>query len=205
MVLTNSDKRKIQIESFKKQIYDVLEKSSMNNIISIDETNIDSHICSNYGWSKSGTRIQNTITHPRIRYSLILAISCKKIIHQKLIKGSVNGEIFLEFIKGLVEKLKPNENNYILLDNARIHHYKKINKFILSQPKIFFIYNIPYTPETNPIEKVFNDIKRILRNKKINNTNLISQIKKTIIYVSKNNNFEAYYKKSLLDDLGKVR
>jgi len=66
----------------------------MNNIISIDETSIDSHISHNYGWSISGKKIIITNTHPRIRYSVIAAISRNKVIHYKIIKGSVKGEIF---------------------------------------------------------------------------------------------------------------
>ena len=177
----------------------------MNNIISIDETSIDSHICSDYGWSKSGTRIQNKITHSKIRYSLILAINRKEIIHKELIKGSTNGEFFFKFIKNLVKKLKPKKNNYILLDNARIHHYKKVKEFIDMQLKIKLIYNIPYSPETNPIERVFNDIKRILKTKKINNFNLIDQIEKSLITVNNSDNFYAYYKKSLIDEIKKMK
>ena len=132
----------------------------MKNIISLDETSIDSHIFNNYGWSKSkpwfwqpelglsptgkkGTKIENIVRHSKVRYSLILAINCKKIIHKKIIKGSANGEIFLKFIKDLVKKLHTQTNNYILLDNARIHHFKKIKEFIDTESKIKLIYNIP--------------------------------------------------------------
>lgn len=177
----------------------------MKNIISIDETSIDSHICNNYGWSKKGTKIENITRHPKIRYSLILAINCNKIIHKRIIKGSSNGEIFLEFIKDLVKKLQTRNNNYILLDNARIHHYKKVKEFINTKSKINFIYNVPYTPETNPIERVFNDIKKNLRNRKINNHNLIDEIQKSLFIINKNNNFEAYYNKSLIDELKKLQ
>ena len=204
-ILTTPEKRNIQIKLFKEQIKNALHDSSMENIISIDETSIDSHICNNYGWSKKGKMIVNTIKNPKIRYSLILDINCNKIIHKKIIKGSVNGETFLEFIKDLVKKLQTNNNSYILLDNARIHHYKKLKDFIKTKPKIKLIYNIPYTPETNPIEHVFNDIKKKLKDKKVNNDNLIDEIKKSLNDVNNNNNFKAYYDKSLIDRIKKLK
>jgi transposase len=92
----------------------------------------------------------------------------------------------------------------VLLDNARIHHYKKIKEFIITKPKIEFIYNIPYTPETNPIERVFNDLKRDLRNKKIDNFNLVSEIKNSLININRNNNFQKYFEKSLIYEINKL-
>ena len=203
-ILTNFEKRKKQIKLFKEQINDILETSSMSNIISIDETSIDSHITNNYGWSKKGERIENVVKHSRIRYSLILAISCKKIIHKQIIKGSANGDTFLKFIKDLIKKLSVKKKSYVLLANARIHHNKKIKEFIITKPKIEFIYNIPYTPETNPIERVFNDLKRDLRNKKIDNFNLVSEIKNSLININRNNNFQKYFEKSLIYEINKL-
>ena len=39
-------------------------------------------------------------------------------------------KIFLEFIKNLIDGLPCGETYYILMDNARIHHYRKLDKFI---------------------------------------------------------------------------
>ena len=120
----------------------------MNNIISIDESSIDSHISHNKGWSKFGSKVTKTITHTRVRYSLILSISNKKILHYQLVKGSVNGEMFFIFIKDLIKKLTQGTQYHVVLDNAKIHHYRKIKEYIETKPNIELIYNIPYTPET---------------------------------------------------------
>ena len=175
----------------------------MKNIISIDETSIDTHLCNKYGWSKKGTKIENIIKETRIRYSLILAINCNKIIHKQIVKGSANGEIFLKFIKDLINKMHKGDNKYILLDNAKIHHYGKIKEFINKEPKIKLIYNLPYTPETNPIERVFNDVKRNLRKNKINKNNIIDKINTSLNEIN-NNNFKAYYDKSLINEISKL-
>ena len=50
----------------------------MNNIISIDEVSIDSHIDNNKGWSKYGSKVTKIKNYPRIRYSLVSAINNKK-------------------------------------------------------------------------------------------------------------------------------
>jgi transposase len=109
----------------------------------------------------------------------------------------------LKFIKELVKKINSTKHNYILLDNARIHHYGKIRDFISTLSKIKLIYNIPYTPETNPIERVFNDLKNILRTKKLTNAKLFDDIKESLLEIN-NKNFEAYYKKSFIDEMNKL-
>jgi len=60
------------------------------------------------------------------RYSLILAINRSKILNYKLVDGAVNGEIFMNYI---VNDIIPHSNDgSILMDNARIHHYKKFKQ-----------------------------------------------------------------------------
>ena len=103
------------IRELKKKIKNI----NVNDIISIDEVGFDTNICSNYGWSKKGTKICKIINSSRKRYTAICAISNKKVISVKIIKNSSNAIIFLDFIK---TNLKDINNKYLLLDNARIHH-----------------------------------------------------------------------------------
>lgn len=202
-ILTCIDKRNDQIKLFKEQINNALNESSMDNIVSLDETSVDSHISASYGWSESGTKIENIIRHKRVRYTTILAVSCKKIIHKQIIMGSATGEIFFDFIKKLIKKLDDKKNNYVLLDNARIHHYKKIKEYIESKPRIKFIYNIPYTPQTNPIERVFSSVKHYLRKRNVNNNNIIDEINKSLKFVN-SNILQKYFKKSLVEELNNL-
>ena len=175
----------------------------MNNIISIDESSIDSHIGNDKGWSKFGSKVTKIKNFPRVRYSLVLAICNKKVIHYEIIKNSVNGEIFLNFIKNLLKKLLIDNTYHIILDNAKIHHYGKLLKYINKQRNIEIIYNIPYTPETNPIEHVFSDIKKYIRNESINNSNIIAKIRNSINTIKKKN-LQSYFIKSLITDLEKI-
>lgn len=200
---TRYELRYFQIKIFKKKVKNALKKSSMNNIISIDESSIDSYIYSNKAWSKYGSKTIKTRNHIRIRYTLILAISNKKILHYKIIKKSANGEIFLEFIKDLIRKLFSDQNYHVIIDNARIHHYKKLKEYIKNVPFFKIIYNVPYNPETNPVEHVFNDIKRELKNMKINNTNIFTKINNSIKSVNKCN-FKNYFIDSLIEKIEKI-
>lgn len=191
MLMKRAKRKKLIIELKRK-----IKKVPLEDIISIDETSIDTYIDHNYGWGKKGIKIKVTKKKLRIRYTVICAITKNGVIHTKIIKNSANGEVFLEFIKDLIYKLKINKQKYLLMDNARIHHYKKLKEFINNNSNIDIIYNVPYSPEYNPIERVFNEAKNYLKNDNITLKNIKSKIKMSFNKIKKTN-INNYYKKSL--------
>tara|TARA_B110001454_G_scaffold97999_1_gene92749 strand:+ start:2418 stop:3377 length:960 start_codon:yes stop_codon:yes gene_type:complete len=157
-IVTNKKKQTMEIRKFKKQINAI----SNDDIISIDETSVDTHISSGYGWSLKGTNIIKTNKKSRIRYTVISAISNKQIIYNKIIKGSSNAIHFKEFLMTVLSNFQTNK--YLLMDNARIHHSKIVLDYIqTTDHKI--IYNVPYCPEYNPIEMMFSKFKSLMRKK----------------------------------------
>ena len=91
------------------------------------------------------------------KFSLSIAINRQKVIDFTLSKGSFNAETFNKFMMCKVKKNNIENKKYIL-DNARIHHAKLLNKEI----KDNCIYNIPYHSKSNPIEMYFNSLKKYL-------------------------------------------
>ncbi len=148
-----------------------------NKIISIDETAIYLNCNPSYGWAQRGEKciiIKNTNLVPK-RYTLLLAISNRSIIHTYMCMGSVKKEQYLDFIKNVVNKV--GKSYGLLMDNASIHT-SEIFKNYTKEQKLNVIYNIPYNPETNPIENVFGWLKNSVKRKK-NSTEI--DIKTSII------------------------
>ena len=188
----NKQKRNEQIKLFKKKIKNI----PMDQIISLDETSIDTHINYKYGWGLKGKTIRIKQISNRKRYTVICAIDYNKILHIKIILGSANGEIFLDFIKSLINAKIKNKKTYILLDNARIHHYKLLTEYVNTINNVEFIYNVTYSPESNPIEKIFNESKKYMKDSHITNINILKKIRLSFGNISKSN-INNYYKKSL--------
>jgi transposase len=103
-----------------------------------------------------------------------MAVSNKKIIYYEIYNKAVSGITYISFIKNLINI----SGNYytLLMDNATIHKTKKLNKFV-NENQIKILYNIPYNPETNPIELLFGSLKRMI---KTNNSKSLQNIKKSI-------------------------
>jgi transposase len=189
-----SDKKKqILTNQFKNKI----KKISLSQIISIDETSIDSHISHNYGWALKGEKIEIIKKYQRKRYSVICAISDNKILNIKIIDGTCNATIYTEFIKETIEKnTKEIQKQYLLMDNARIHHSRIFKEMIKKEDKYETIYNAAYSPENNPIEKVFSKIKNSLKNKNLDNINLKDNIIRAFGTINKKD-LKNFYNKSL--------
>ena len=193
IIYTNKRKRNQQIKAFIKNI----KKINIKDIISLDETSIDSHISNTYGWGLIGKKITIHKKHNRIRYTVTCKITHDKIFHIQIVKKSANANTFLEFIKTIADKLNKDKITYILLDNARIHHSKIVKAYVQTIDHIKFIYNVPYSPEYNPIEKVFGEAKRLIKNNQITNQNIIQKIISGFKRINQKS-FINYYNKCLL-------
>jgi len=182
-----------------------MKKINIGNIISLDETSVDTFISPLRGWSEAGTRIERKFSFQRKRITLISSINNKYIMNNKMIEGTANAKIFKEFLEELIIKIKEkygeNEKVYLLLDNARIHHAKIIKEFIINYNNIELLFNPPYCPQYNPIERLFSKLKNELR-KKYNVS--LKLIKENIIKICGNINsreLNNYFNNSLVNEL----
>ena len=55
---------------------------------------------------------------------------------------------------------------YRVMDNMRSHHAKAV-KQLLDSSKVTYLYLPPYSPDLNPIEKMWSKLKAFLRKEKI--------------------------------------
>ena len=76
------------------------------------------------------------------------------------IADSLNSDTFIEFLKSVREKYK---KFALVLDNAAYHKSKKVNNFIEStNGDIVAFFLPPHTPQLNPIEVQWRELKRLL-------------------------------------------
>jgi len=192
-VVKNKIKHNRDVRKFLKTIKEI----PLNKIISIDESHFNNEITSNYGWSIKGKQIFKKIyIKIKKRYTLICAVSNKKVVHYKIIDGSSNAIIFKNFLEELNNKTS--NNKYLLLDNARIHHSKIVKEY-MEHISHKLIYNAPYSPEYNPIEKVFSKIKTLVRQK--SNNGIPKKLQNNIKYSLKkitSSDLTNYFNKSLI-------
>ena len=77
-----------------------------------------------------------------------------------MVSESSKSQDMIEFIEH-IRKNNPIKSICIVLDNARIH-WAKIVKLKAEELNIHFVYLPPYSPDLNPIEFGWKDLKREL-------------------------------------------
>ena len=101
--------------------------------------------------------------------SLILAVTSDGDYFGAMIKSRLNSDSFIDFILKLEDWIEQrnirNEREIIvILDNCSIHR-SRVTKEALKETKIKFWYLPQYSPSLEPVELVFAQLKKFIRNK----------------------------------------
>lgn len=180
-----------------KRFFDKIKKYNIKDIISIDETSIRANIIPEYCRSQKGRRCYYESKDNKIfrKYTLIVAISTKGLIGFRLYeKGGINAEKYLDFINEFI--LSKYKNKLLLFDNARAHTATNVLDEIKNS-KNDYLLNIPYTPQLNPIESYFSQLKHYLKlDASIDFNDIKKSVKKAFTKISKDN-YKNYFYNSL--------
>lgn len=128
------------------------------------------------GWFEKGSR--PTIKYVSNRYQkfhVFGALGLEAITTK--ISPKINSKKYLPFLK----RLKKHSGKLcIIIDNAKWHLTKSVMSFI-KQEDIKMIRLLPYSPELNPIEQYWKNIKNHLGSKPIfTKTELLSELQKAL-------------------------
>ena len=101
------------------------------------------------------------------RLSSIAIMSSRGIEDFDTYEGSINGQIFCDFLdRCLAPILQPfngtNSRSVVVMDNASIHHVDKVATMI-EQTGAILRFLPPYSPDYNPLEESFAKVKAYLK------------------------------------------
>ncbi len=151
----------------REEFIEKLETLKDREFIFIDESGIDLNIQKEYGYELKGKRLfdekyGNKANEKRI--TIISGSLNNKFIAPFRFEGYTNTESFNIWIKeNLLPELKPNQ--VIVMDNASFHKSQKTRELIESKG-CNLLYLPPYSPDFNPIEKMWGSMKKFYRNHK---------------------------------------
>ena len=124
-----------------------------------DESGIRSDYHAGTTWGERGKTPIVKTTGSRYSLNMISAVTAKGHFRFMTVEGSVNAEIFCDFIKRLIKGV--DQKVFLILDNLKVHHSRKVKKLVESlQGKIELFYLPAYSPELNPDELVWGHVKQ---------------------------------------------
>jgi transposase len=131
----------------------------------LDETGVSIGMTRLYGRAPKGERIYEYV--PDVRYSCVSVISTIRVdgtTNPFVYSGTLNGFLFTQYIwECVIPTLKPYD---ILIMDCLSSHTMKIISEMVENAGANVLYLPKYSPDFNPIETVFSQVKSDLRNHK---------------------------------------
>ena len=156
---------------YKEAIKDIAPES----LVYIDESGIELTICRDRGWGKKSEKLVSKKSGKYYeRTNIVAGLVNNQSIAPMVFNGSCNTKLFEAWVEQfLIKELKPGQ--VVIMDNASFHKSQKTKELIESVDcKIIFLP--PYSPDFNPIEKFWANMKRWLEYNLVNFTKLYDAI-----------------------------
>ena len=109
-------------------------------------------------WAARGQTPIVRVTGQRFSLNMISAISPRGALRFMVVKGGVGAQVFIQFLKRLMHAQR--RPVFLIVDGHPAHRSKLVKAYIESlagKLRLFFLP--PYSPELNPDELVWNDVK----------------------------------------------
>lgn len=133
-----------------------------DKIAYVDESGIDSYFYREYAYAPRGEKVYGKISGRKFQRSNIVAAKLNdKIIAPMQYKGITNATLFENWFEQCLLPCLSKEN-VVIMDNASFHRKNELFQ-IAEKHHITLIFLPPYSPELNPIEKFWANLKYWLK------------------------------------------
>ena len=150
----------------RKEWAESITPEQLDHLVFLDESGVNTDMTRRYGRARSSERC---VDHAPLNTPQITTVlSSIRFNGEKAFttyQGGTTGERFVAYLKDtLLPTLHPGD--IVVMDNLRSHHVKEVRELLEAEGMIP-LYLPPYSPDLNPIEKMWSKVKAILRSWKI--------------------------------------
>ena len=136
------------------------------HLVYVDESGCDKRIgFRRTGWSPLGvTPTQVTQFQREQRHQILPAYAQDGVILARVFQGSTDSTVFEDFIEQLLPLCGkwPEPKSVLVMDNASFHHTERIEQMCYDAG-VKLMYLPPYSPDLNPIEEFFAELKAFVK------------------------------------------
>jgi len=123
-----------------------------------DEAGIRSDFHAGTTWARKGETPVVKATGQRFSVNMISAVSNRGDMRFMVCESGINAKVFIEFLKRLLHDIR--SPIFLIVDGHPTHKAKLVKKFVQSTNGRLGLFYLPgYSPELNPDEFVWNDLK----------------------------------------------
>lgn len=149
------------VEKWLKEDFPAIDESAKkrrSSLLFADEATVRSDHQSGKTWGKRGKTPVVRTSGARHSVNVISSVSRRGDLRFMLFEGRLNGEGFVLFLKRLMKgRHRPVD---LVVDNSSVHKNRVVKEYVDSlKGKLRLHFLPPYSPELNPDEFVWNDLK----------------------------------------------
>jgi len=123
-----------------------------------DEAGVRSDHHAGTTWAVRGKTPVVQTTGARFSLNLVSAVSPQGQMRFMTVKGTVDAKVFIEFLGRLL--FNASRPVFLIVDGHPTHRSRAVSKFVASTHGMLQMFFLPgYSPELNPDEQVWNDLK----------------------------------------------
>ena len=133
-----------------------------SDLVFLDESGCNTDMTRRYTYSLGRSRAVDSAPLSKPKNTTILSsIRLDGTLHYTTFSGGTTIERFKRYLEtDLLSHL--NSDSVLIMDNMKSHHAKAV-KNLLDSSGVRYIYLPPYSPDLNPIEKLWSKVKSLLR------------------------------------------
>lgn len=138
------------------------KKTQASHLVFLDESGVNINMARYYGRGKGGRRVvDNAPLNTPKSTTILSSIRLDGEVAFTTFSGGTTADRFLTYLKEiLIPTLCPGD--IVVMDNLRTHHIQAVGE-LLHTAGADVLYLPPYSPDLNPIEKLWSKVKAILR------------------------------------------
>lgn len=143
-------------------------------LIFLDESGVTTEMTRRYGRAARGERVAEATPAGHWRTLTVLgAIRMSGWVATMTIEAATDGDIFLAYLQQILcPQLQPGD--IVVMDNLSAHKVRGV-KDLVEQTGAQLWYLPPYSPDFNPIEKCWSQVKQLLRAAKARSLDTLQQ------------------------------
>jgi transposase len=147
-------------------LYNLSNSFRSYHLVYVDKSGCDKRVgFRRTGWSPVGvTPIQIAQFQREKRYQILPAYTQDGILFARIFQGFTDSEAFEDLIEYLLPSCGrwPEPKSVLVMDNASFHHSERIEQ-MCQDAGVKLIYLPPYSPDLNPIEEFFAELKAFIK------------------------------------------
>lgn len=154
-----------QLESRIRTFINEITPIDLSRVISLDETGLmNTSFGAQYAYVRRAQPLEPDIryNHRRRKASCAMAVTTNGLLHAQTQDANFHKSDFVQFFRDVMSKRSQSHHDIVVMDNISFHHSEEIHN-IAREHRVQIIFTPPYSPQFNPIEMVFSDLKREFR------------------------------------------